>query len=565
MSKPTVKELRQLVTHLESQRTERLAQVEKLGEYILPHRGFFTSDTKTTGTRRQDKCINNAALRSLRRGAAGMTAGMTPASLPWFKHEFVDAQQRELSGARRWSDVVDERIAMVLGMGGFYQAIHAFNQELIGFGSALLYTESNLSTIATYQCCTWGTWLVSCDSGQALQVVARDMHLTAREALQRFGKGNVSNKVVQFATTKPYEQIKFTNIVQRRDTQNSSAGTPMEDNTSMPFASYWLEENATDLSHESGYAEMPYAFAVWEGARNVYGTGPGDDALGDAKQLDAMERRKIVGLDLMITPPITKPSSFKGRVSTLPGAQTPINSDLDRQRLAPIYETNFGPALQYVQQELSNLMQRMDDTLLATVFADSPIELRPAGITATEWAGRRRERLQMMGPTLAAYEPNVLSNVLERTYGLLDRAGQLPPPPEGLGPMATLDVEYLSPLSQALRSSNGEAIMAFLGQIMGILQIDQQTVDKLDTDQIIDELARANGTPGSIVRADDDVAALRAQRAQAQAKAQEAEAQMAMMEQAKGLAETKVGADTLAGALMQTGQMGQAGQGGQNG
>jgi hypothetical protein len=40
--------------------------------------------------------------------------------------------------------------------------------------------------------------------------------------------------------------------------------------------------------------------------------------------------------------------------------------------------------------------------------------------------------------------------------------------------------------------------------------------DKLDVDQVQDEYAQALGVPPSIIRSDDDVAAIRQQRAQAQ-------------------------------------------------
>lgn len=547
MSKtPTVEELRQLIAHLEGLQTERLAEVEDLGEYIITHRGFFSSDSKTDGQRRNQLMINNAPLRALRTGAAGLTSGMTPASLPWFKHEFISHEHRELKGARSWADMVDERLSMVLGMGGFYQAIQFFNQELIGFGSALLYVEASMQTVAHYECCTWGTWLVSVNSHDKLECVVRHTYFTAKEAVSRFGENSVSIKTRKFAKTQPYELCRFTNIVQRRP----DADTRYAQNTEMPFGSYWLEDGFNTLVHESGYAEMPYMYATWENARGIYGTGPGDDALGDARQLDAMERRKLIGMDKILNPPMTKPASLKGRIATYPGGETPINTEMERVRLSPLYDVNFASAVQIAQQEIQTVSTRINEVLLATVFADSPIELRPAGITATEWAGRRRERIQMMGPTLATYEPNVLNAVLERTYGILDREGHFPPPPESLGPDAILNVEYLSPLAQALRSNNAENIMGFLSQISGIIQMDAQVVDKLNTDQIIDELARANGAPGSIVKSDEEVVEIRQARAEAQAKAQQQQQQMAMLAQVKQLAETKVGEGTLAGTLI---------------
>lgn len=542
-----IKEARQFVSHLESLRADRLMQWRKLADHILPHRGLFSGEGgRNAGARRMDGMINNAALRSLRRGAAGMAAGMTPAALPWFKHDFVDPAHREVEGARAFADMVDERIGMVLSMGRFYQSIHSFDMELIGFGCALLYAEGSPVTVARFDCPTVGTYAVGLDDERNLDAVARRLRFGARHAGLRFGLENLSPAARRDAEKNPYAPVELVHVARRRAERDPDK----MDARNMPVQSLWYEEGGQNILLESGYNEMPYMFATWEDARSIYGTGPGDDALGDARQIDAMERRKLLGLDKIINPPIVKPSSLKSRVSTLPGAETALNTDMERTRLGALYEINFGPALQYVQQEIQNVAGRIDDTLMATVFADTPIELRPKGISATEWAGRRRERLQMMGPTLAAYEPNVLSRVLERVFGLLDRAGLLPPPPRGLGPMAALDVEYLSPLSQALRSTTAESTMAFLGQIIPVLDVNQQAADKIDVDQIIDELARGNGAPASIVRSDEAVARMRKARAEEQAQAMRRQEQLQLVERAAGLASTPVGPGTLAGSLM---------------
>lgn len=125
MAAPTLKELKQLVAHLEGLRSKRLAQQWEIGKLILPSRGLFQGEE--TECLRDANLLNPAAQRALGKAAAGMTQAITPASSPWFRHQFLDRADREVTGGNEYVDVVDARIRAVLAAGGFYSAIHAFN------------------------------------------------------------------------------------------------------------------------------------------------------------------------------------------------------------------------------------------------------------------------------------------------------------------------------------------------------------------------------------------------------------------------------------------------------
>ena len=91
-------DLKQVVGHVEGLRDERLPVWMELSKYLLPSRGKFPGEEQNN--LRNKKRFNNTGSRALRRAAAGMTEGMTPASLPWFRHDFLDRGQREVTGSR---------------------------------------------------------------------------------------------------------------------------------------------------------------------------------------------------------------------------------------------------------------------------------------------------------------------------------------------------------------------------------------------------------------------------------------------------------------------------------
>ena len=543
-------DIRQRVAHVEDQRAERLDEWRELSALILPSRGLFPGEN-STGLRKK-RVWNNAAYRALRRAAAGLTSGMTPANLPWFKHDYMDPAQREITGARSYADIIDHRLNTALSMGGFYQAIHAFNREFLAFGTALLYTEAGLTVPVRYRCCTIGTWAVALDDEDALAFVAHRMRFTAKALAARFGKDALSTVAQQALKDRPYHEIEVMHVVEERDSVWISPEKYMVPWDRMPWASYWYEANGADqFLSEGGYMEMPYHFTRWDEARGVYGTGPGDEAISDQRALDTHELYKTLGIEKTIDPPLVAPGMLKTHVNTNPGALNAVTS-MQGNQLAPLYQIDFLRGVEALQQEIQTITQRLGDTMYANVFQSIPLDQRTPGMTATEVLERRREALQEMGPALSAYEPNILNKVLERTYAILDRAGFIPPPPAALGPRAMLDVEYQSPLAQALRQTDSDSIQALLQTVVPLAQADQEILDKIDFDQIVDEMSHSLGVLGSVVRSDEEVAERRQNRqAQIQA-AQQAEQAKEQLDSLAKIAPVST-KDTLAGALLNGG------------
>lgn len=503
-----VKEIRQIVSHLEKLRAARLARQREIGRLVLPSRGLFEGEG--TESPREVNLFNPAANRALRKAAAGMTQAVTPASVPWFRHAFLRREDREVTGGNEYVDAVDALLRAVLAAGGFYRAIHAFNKELLAFGCALLGCEENPRTVARCFCQTCGTYCVALDADGNLDVVARRLLMTPRELADRFGADRLSQATRDRLERRPYDPVPVRHLVQRRAHRDPGRG----DHRNMPWGSWWYEEGGEDFLAESGFRSMPFFFTVWEEARGVYGAGPGDEALADQKGIESWELRKAVGVEKMIDPPLVSQGPLKAFVDTSAGAVIPSSGFGAGDALKPLYEVNFGPAVQHVQREIDQIAMRLEDVMMANVFAGMSLETRPAGMTMTEYMDRRRRSAELMGPAMSGYEPRILSPLLERVFGLLDEAGLLPQPPQGLSPFASLNVSYQSPMAQMLDQSGAVAIQNLFELAAPLLGIVPEAADKIDFEQAIDELAQRLGVPASVIRSDEAVAALRQARQQ---------------------------------------------------
>ncbi|MFI3271234.1 MAG: portal protein [Pseudomonadota bacterium] len=555
MASELITELQELVDHLEGLRKPCEPRWRALSEWVLPTRGIYEGQDGTIEAKsRGKKVLNREGTRSLKVAATGLTSGMTPASLPWFKWSFSNEAQNESTGAQAWLDVVEREIGNVLRTCGFYKAIHACNLEFLTFGPLLLFQDNSATKLCRFESCTVGTWAVGLNADRELDTVCRRIKMTPHQLEQRFGRDKLSTAVcTALDERRGYDQVEIIHVVMPR--HHRQAGKI--DAKNMPFASYMYEAvGAEDVLSESGYVEMPYFFAANEETLDTYGSGTGDDALPDIKQLQELEKQKLIGLQKSINPPIRKPVSFKHRLNIGPGGENAV-SQSESQGIGPLYEVRID--LNSVREEINTIAGRIGQTTLAAYFADMSLELRPKGMTASEYLERKRERLQFMGPSLEAYEESVLTPVIFRTFAMLDRANLLPPPPAQMGEVAIVDVSYISPLAQALRQTGAESARALMQDVMQLAQVDRNVLDKVDVDQAVDELARGIGAPGRMVRSDEEVVALRQARAEEQAKQMQAQQAMQGMQSLAQMASMSTGPDTLAGDLM-----GKSGQGASN-
>lgn len=384
-----------------------------------------------------------------------------------------------------------------------------------------------------------------------LQAVVRNIRYTIKELAEKYGKGKLSKASQQALDKTPYKLVDVVHVAMRREGRQAGR----EDSRNMPVASYFYEADGEDILHEGGYREMPYFFAAWTSGVTLYGYGPGDVALGEVRTLNSMERDVLIGLKKTIDPPMNVLSVHRKGYSTKAGAKNEVTDPRESAKAAQ--DISFMPGLKAVSSKIQEVAARIDDILLGRVFADPFIDQLQKGVTATAILAQRQQRAQIAGPAVSSYETRILVPLIMRFKSLLDEAALLPPLPPALArlqkmPRALLKVEFDSPMAQSLRQDEAQKIDATVERAGALAKFDPQVIDKLNTDQALDEYARTIGGPGSIVRSDQETAAIRQAKAEAAAKkeAQAQTMQMADMAMKAGSMKTK---DTLAGALAQDG------------
>ena len=148
----------------------------------------------------------------------------------------------------------------------------------------------------------------------------------------------------------------------------------------------------------------------------------------------------------------------------------------------------------------------------------------------------------MLGPVLERLNNELLDPVIDRTFAIAQRAGIIPEPPPELQDV-DLKVEYVSVLAQAQKAVSTASMESTAAFAINLAAANPDVVDKIDMDQMVDEYAKAKGTPPKTIRSDDDAADIREQRAQQMAQQMAMEQAAAAAQSAKTLSETDTAGD----------------------
>ncbi len=302
MESDKLKQAREAVGFLETQRSGWEAHWRDIADYIVPRRGRFGGMAlwhTENGERRGGRIMDATATRAVRVLAAGMQGGLTSPARPWFRLRLPDRELMEFGPVRVWLDDVEARIYNALARSNFYQSIHGMYTELGAFGSADLYHESGGAGAMHFTGLTCGEYAWATDAYGHVDTVARRTLMTARQLAARYGEASLSRAAQRKLRKDPYGLVEVVHLVRPRKERDSDR----KDRLHMPWAALTFETagEADDLLHEGGYEEFPHLCARWDvSGCDVYGRSPGMDALPDVKMLQEMAKSQLLAVHKVV-------------------------------------------------------------------------------------------------------------------------------------------------------------------------------------------------------------------------------------------------------------------------
>lgn len=510
--------------HMKNERQPFEGEQKDLRDTFIPNRGRFTlSEERKRGRVKQH--TDSSPLFAVRTLGSGMHAGLTSPSRPWQKSTIADKDLAKWQPVERWLALVDERMMALYQRAGVYAALPFMYPEFGAVGTMcalMLYDQKKLFRVEEY---TVGQYYLAKNEIGEYDTLARELQMTARQIVDKFapkdsmGRPDVSrlSERVRRMWTNPKQREEMVELWHLVQPDGRGA-----------WSSTWYETGNTSAPplKVARFERNPILAASWEsiGVEPYAVNCPGMIALGDARALQIDDRNKSQAIERSDNPPMQGPVKA---VNLRPGGYTQVDDTaLQKGGIRSVYD--FRPDISGRLENIRARTNRVNQAFFADLFLMLTMDERAQRATAEEIRARYDEKVLALGPTLEqangmlrqlhsfAFDA-MLQQSMPIWQGVLDGEPLLPEPPEELmRDGAEIEPEFISALQQAQRAAALQPLERFATAVGSIAQLTQTLPEKFDPDVWLERYAEAGGVDPGVVRDDDEVAALRAQEAQAQ-------------------------------------------------
>lgn len=545
MEKNKRQQINSLIGQLKADRQTFEEHWKELGENILPSAVRIDADKENKGDKKYGEIIDSTATIALRTLSSGMMGGLTSPSRPWFKLSLKDDIVRESDAVKQWLHSVTVKMAEVFSESNIYNVLAKVYQDVGLFATSAFSIEEDMEDIIRASHYPLGEYWIAQDYKGRVNTFYREFTMTVEQIVDQYGRqadGKIQWKNISDRVKTAYEQGKDQNKIRvgHLVRPNKNFDPKKMESKFKRFESCYFElssgvgENV--FLKESGFDFFPVLAPRWSVYGNdVYGTdSPGMLSLGDVKQLQYGEKKKLQAIEKKINPPMVGPTTLQNqKLGIAPGDTVFEDSREGTRGFRPAHETNISLAdLNLSQQEVRN---RIRDILHENTFKMIS-NLDRANITAREIAERHEEKLLVIGPVFEQLNKDLLNPLIDITFAIMLRRNLVPEIPKELAGLK-LQVEYKSIMEQAQKAVNISTMERFYSFCLNVIQANPESKDKLDFDEFIDLAGTDMGVPPTLVKADDKVEVIRQNRAKVQAQMAQAQAAQAQMNAAQQLSQ----------------------------
>ncbi|HBT01756.1 MAG TPA: hypothetical protein DEB47_18285 [Citreicella sp.] len=494
---------------------------EDIARLIRPQRGGFRVDTATT--RQLTKSMSSEGAIAHGHFAAGIYAGITNPATRWGGFTTPDEDLNRWPPFAEWLDRAASKVhtSFSPSMSSFYPASFQIYADLAAFGNGAAYDElDQVNRKFIDVTFSLAEVVVDVDFHGRVNEAVRKRYLTPRQAVRAF-KGKVPPRVMDLAQKGNSEKHAYFHHVLPNDTfEQGRLGV-----RGRRWLSLWCCQLDYSVLREAGYDEMPIYFPRWDvDSGMIYGTGPGSIALPSARKLDLMETATLRAAQRAADP--TKLAPDRNAIP-LDGEFRPgsvVYGAVDVRGNPLVRSEEFNGNIGLTLEEKRAAAEAVENAFYYSVMSLTG----RTGISDAENRVIEEARLRNWAPHADRIMEEYAARKYERRFRMLFRAGQIPPPPEGVPPGTPLMVAYTSAAAMALRASEAQTVRQYvLGDMLPLAQLKPEILDRISADDYAEVLHEASTAVPQRVLVPRDVAM------QARAARQQAEQAQAMAEMAK--------------------------------
>lgn len=521
-------------------------------DYMHPRKSQIIQKKSVDVSTYTENIFDTTAIEANHVLASGLTTNTTSVTETWMRFE-APAQLVERNNgpvAEQWFQRVSEITMTVLAGTNFYSEIHELHLERNVGGTGCIYVEEGKRFPINFKCIPYGSYVIAQDEEGFVDTVMREFELTARQAVQKFGYDNLGEKVKAAYDSSKNKDKKFCflhSVYPRTDREPGRY-----DSMNKPFKSCYDSIEDKVKVQEGGYDEMPYIvsrFLAWPG--DVWGYGPGIEALPIVKELNKMEFNMDTLAEVAAFPRLKAPSSMVGRIDMGANGVTYFDESMpaEQQVQAWLTEGRYDIGKDRALDKREAIRRTFYNDLFQMLK-----NIEAGRLTAYEVSQRVSEKLEQFAPPFQRFTWECLEPISLRVFGILYRGGHYPEaPPEVLEPvgadaegnslfaLARPKISFQSKMALQIKALENRAFVEWLQVVLPLAPTNPEALDVVNIGRASERIARNLGNPSDTIRTPEEVAELQQQRAEAMQMQQ----QMAAFEQgAKGVADLSKAAST---------------------
>jgi len=517
-------DLKNNLSRLMEKRSNWESHWQEVADYMLPRKADITME-RPRGDKRHTVIFDGTAIHSLELLASSLHGMLTSSVNRWFGLRYKETLTNENDEAREWLEQVIDKMYLAISRSNFQQEVFETYFDLIAFGTSCLQIEEDQEDIIRFSSRHIKELYISEDSRGMVNCIYRRFKMSAKATVDKFGLEVLSKKTQDTFKKSQFEDIELVHVVKPRDMYNPRK----QDKKNMPFTSVYFEYETGHIISEGGFKEFPYVVPRYLKASNeIYGRSPAMNALADVKVLNKMVEVGMKAAQKQVDPPLLVPDdSMLMPIRMSPGSINYYRSG-SRDRIETL---NIG-----ANNPLGlNMEDQRRQAISQTFHVDQLLITENRNMTATEVVQRNQEKMRILGPVLGRLQSELLQPMIIRIFNIMMRNNMFPEAPEILLNQE-IDVEYVSPMALAQKGEELNSIVKGLELFGNISQLAPSTLDYIDPPGLIKNLIKILGLPATMIRSEEEVQQIAAEKAEAQQQQAQMQEQMAQSEMARNVA-----------------------------
>ena len=507
-----------------------------ISRYIVPFRGDFYRDiTNENMIEWRDRYkFDDTAVESCNTLAASIQGALTSPMVRWFGIRFRNGPLNKDPEAAKWLSECADSVHYALQQSNFNLQMSESYLDLCSFGTTVLVEEIGLRGEDFNKLIFRSIPIRECyfeeDAEGHIVNFYRKLEWTALQIVKKFGEEGLPIEIKEQYKKAEGSVEKFSVIFcifardDKEDADTSKVLAPKE----RPYGyKYVLRKGNLELGEEGGYYEMPAFVTRWgKASGSKWGYSPATICLGDVLTLNQMVKMILIAAEKVIDP------------ATLAQERAIIGDmNLEASGVTTVRQIDgIKPFESKARFDVSALERRELQISIRRAFKVDQLELKESpAMTATEVQVRYELMQRLLGPTLGRLQNDLLDPLIQRTFFILFRMGQLPKMPAKVqNAPGELEIEYLGPMAKAQKMDRVMSMQRWFQVAAPIAEYAPEIMDLPDVDDIGKEAALLLDVP---LKTDTAVRKIRKDRQEQQAKQMEL-----AQSQAEGDAMQSVGA-----------------------